>query len=266
MAGRMNRRALIRYGALGGAAAVAAGPLAAAGAPAPAPAAPPPFELDEATVADLQKRMGSGADTARSIAGKYVARIEALNRKGPELRAVLEINPDALAIADGLDAERRAGKVRGPLHGIPVLIKDNIDTADRMTTTAGSLALLGAIPRLRRRRRQAPARGGRGDPRQDQPLRVGQLPLHALLERLERARRPVPQPVRARPQPVAARARAPGPRPRPASARSRSAPRPTARSCRPRTTAASSASSRRSASFAAPASSRSPTARTRRAR
>ena len=146
MAGRMNRRALIRYGALGGAAAVAAGPLAAAGAPAPAPAAPPPFELDEATVADLQKRMGSGADSARSIAGKYIARIEALNLKGPELRAVLEVNPDALAIADGLDAERKAGKVRGPLHGIPVLIKDNIGTADRMNTTAGSFALMGAIP------------------------------------------------------------------------------------------------------------------------
>ena len=146
MAGRMNRRALIRYGALGGAA-VAAGPLAVAGTtPAPVPAAPPPFELDEATVADLQKRMSSGADSARSIAAKYLARIEALDRRGPELRAVLEINPDALAIADGLDAERKAGKVRGPLHGIPVLVKDNIGTADRMNTTAGSLALVGAIP------------------------------------------------------------------------------------------------------------------------
>jgi amidase len=146
MAGRMNRRALIRYGALGGAA-VAAGPLAVPGSsPAPAPAAPPAFELDEASVADLQKRMGTGADSARSIAEKYIARIEALNQKGPELRAVLEINPDALAIADGLDAERKAGKVRGPLHGIPVLIKDNIGTADRMNTSAGSLALIGAIP------------------------------------------------------------------------------------------------------------------------
>ncbi len=146
MAGRMNRRALIRYGALGGAA-VAAGPLAVPGStPAPTPAAPLPFELDEASVADLQKRMGSGADSARSIAEKYIARIEALNQKGPELRAVLEMNPDALAIADGLDAERKAGTVRGPLHGIPVLIKDNIGTADRMSTSAGSLALVGAIP------------------------------------------------------------------------------------------------------------------------
>jgi amidase len=145
MAGRMNRRTLIRYGALGGAAAVA-GPLAAREAATPAASAPAPFELDEATVADLQKRMASGADTARSIATKYMARIETLDQKGPQLRAILELNPDALAIADGLDAERKAGKVRGPLHGIPVLIKDNIGTADRMNTTAGSLALIGATP------------------------------------------------------------------------------------------------------------------------
>ena len=148
MAGRMNRRTLIRYGGLGGAAAAAVGALTArdALALAPAPAAPPPFELDEATVADLQKRMSSGADSARSIAEKYIARIDVLDKKGPQLRAILEINPDALGIAEGLDAERKAGKVRGPLHGIPVLIKDNIGTADRMNTAAGSLALVGAIP------------------------------------------------------------------------------------------------------------------------
>ena len=118
MAGRMNRRALIRYGALGGAA-VAAGPLAVPGStPAPTPAAPLPFELDEASVADLQKRMGSGADSARSIAEKYIARIEALNQKGPELRAVLEMNPDALAIADGLRrrTQGRNGAGAAPRH------------------------------------------------------------------------------------------------------------------------------------------------------
>ncbi len=145
MASRLSRRALIRYGALGGAAAVA-GPLSARTAAAAVPASPPAFELDEVTVADLQKRMSSGAATSRAIAELYLARIEALDRKGPELRAVLEINPDALAIAGALDAERKAGKVRGPLHGVPVLIKDNIGTADRMNTTAGSLALVGAIP------------------------------------------------------------------------------------------------------------------------
>jgi amidase len=105
-----------------------------------------PFALDEVTLADLQAAMASGRMTARSITQQYIDRIQALDRAGPTLRAVLEINPDALSIADSLDRERRAGKVRGPLHGIPILIKDNIDTADRMTTTAGSYALAGSIP------------------------------------------------------------------------------------------------------------------------
>lgn len=105
-----------------------------------------PFELDEVTVSELQASMESGERSARSITEAYLARIEALDGQGPELRAILETNPDALALADELDAERRAGTVRGPLHGIPVAIKDNIDTADGMTTTAGSLALEGSIP------------------------------------------------------------------------------------------------------------------------
>ena len=106
----------------------------------------PAFELEEATVADLQKRMASGELTARRLAEAYLARIAAVDRTGPELRSVIETNPEALAIADALDAERRAKGARGPLHGIPVLIKDNIDTADRMTTSAGSLALEGSTP------------------------------------------------------------------------------------------------------------------------
>jgi amidase len=147
MAGALSRRALIRYGALGGAAAATGSLAARESAPPPSPAATvSAFELDEVTIADLQKRMSSGADTSRGIAEKYLGRIEALDRKGPELRAVLEINPDALALAEKLDAERKAGKIRGPLHGVPVLLKDNIGTADRMNTTAGSLALLGATP------------------------------------------------------------------------------------------------------------------------
>ena len=105
-----------------------------------------PFELEEATLADLQAGMSSGRMTARSVTQQYIARIEELNRQGPKLRHVLEVNPEALAIADSLDQERKAGRVRGPLHGIPILLKDNIDTADRMTTTAGSLALEGSIP------------------------------------------------------------------------------------------------------------------------
>ncbi|HKY59637.1 MAG TPA: amidase [Gemmatimonadota bacterium] len=104
------------------------------------------FEFEEATIADLQQRMKSGEQTARSLAEAYLTRIEELDRDGPALRALLETNPDALAVADELDAERRAGSIQGPLHGIPVLLKDNIETADRMETTAGSLALLGATP------------------------------------------------------------------------------------------------------------------------
>ena len=101
------------------------------------------FELQEATIADLQARLADGRDTARSLTQKYLDRIAALNTQGPQLGAVIETNPDALTIADGLDQERRAGQVRGPLHGIPVLIKDNIDSGDKMMTTAGALALAG---------------------------------------------------------------------------------------------------------------------------
>ena len=134
----VSRREVLRAG---GAAALAV----AAGGRAGADSAPaldlPPFELEEATVGALQEAMTSGRHTARSLAEAYLARIEAVDRV---LRSVIEINPDALGIAAGLDEERRTGRVRGPLHGIPVLIKDNIATADRMETTAGSLALVGA--------------------------------------------------------------------------------------------------------------------------
>lgn len=104
------------------------------------------FPLAEATVDQLQARMQSGQLTARQLTDAYLQRIEDIDRAGPRLNAVIEVNPDARAIADRLDAERRAGQVRGPLHGIPVLIKDNIATADQMETTAGSLALVGARP------------------------------------------------------------------------------------------------------------------------
>ena len=124
---------------------------------APAPAAVPEsstFELNEITIRELQDGMKSGRFTARSIAEQYLARIESMDRpdkdksgndrRRPAVNGLLELNPDALAIADGLDQERKQKGPRGPLHGIPVLIKDNLDTSDKMNTTAGSLALMGA--------------------------------------------------------------------------------------------------------------------------
>jgi amidase len=109
-------------------------------------APPPRFDLEELSIAELQQRMQSGQETARSIAQKYIARIQEVDRNGPALHSVLELNPDALSIADALDGERNSGRVRGPLHGIPILLKDNIATADKMMTTAGSLALAGIKP------------------------------------------------------------------------------------------------------------------------
>ena len=104
------------------------------------------FELEEATIAELGSQMASGERTSAEITRLYLERIESLDRQGPSLCSVVETNPDALAIAGQLDAERAAGNVRGPLHGVPILLKDNIGTADRNTTTAGSLALEGSIP------------------------------------------------------------------------------------------------------------------------
>jgi amidase len=101
------------------------------------------FPLLEATVDELQAKMAGGEYSSVSITKLYLKRIDAIDRKGPALNAVIEINPDALTIAQAMDAERKAGKVRGPLHGIPVLIKDNINSGDKMMTTAGSLALEG---------------------------------------------------------------------------------------------------------------------------
>jgi amidase len=112
----------------------------------PALASPPPFELEEATLAQLRDGMASGRWTSRRIVEQYLARIAATDRAGPSLHSIIETNPDALSIAEQLDRERANGRTRGPLHGVPVLLKDNIDTADRMTTTAGSLALEGSVP------------------------------------------------------------------------------------------------------------------------
>jgi amidase len=148
--GPLDRRAFLGHAGVLGAA--AAGGVKLPGGrgsplpPLPAHPAPAPFELEEVTVPQLQAGMASSRWTSRRIVEQYLERIAALDRAGPSLHAILETNPDALAIADGLDRERAAGRTRGPLHGVPVLLKDNIDTADRMTTTAGSLALEGSVP------------------------------------------------------------------------------------------------------------------------
>ncbi|MEO8448515.1 MAG: amidase [Gemmatimonadota bacterium] len=115
---------------------------AIANAPQPAPV--PPFELEEITVSALQDGIRSGRWTARGIVEQYLQRIQDVDKSGPSVNSVIEVNPQALELADRADAERKSGQVRGPLHGIPVIIKDNIDTGDRMQTTAGSLALAGS--------------------------------------------------------------------------------------------------------------------------
>ena len=104
------------------------------------------FGLHEASISQLLDDMAAGRRTAREVADAYMARIDQLDRQGPMLRAVIEVNPDAVSIAEALDGERAARGPRGPLHGIPVLLKDNIDTADRMTTTAGLLGMAGLDP------------------------------------------------------------------------------------------------------------------------
>jgi amidase len=139
----MDRRRFLEYAALSGA--LAAAPRLSA-LPRRVDHPTGPFELEEATIAGLQAGLQSGKYTSRGLVTAYLQRIEELDKKGPALHTVLEANPDALAHAAALDAERKAKGPRGPLHGIPVLVKDNVATRDRQQTTAGSLALVGVTP------------------------------------------------------------------------------------------------------------------------
>src|SRR3989442_3224894 len=142
MTPKLSRRDFVTSSALTGLAALASQPLPHSTHHAPRTT---PFELEEATIASLQDGMRTGKYTSRRLCELYLTRIDTIDRRGPPpaLRSVIETNPDALAIAAQRDEERKTGKLRGPLHGIPVLIKDNIATADRMMTTACSLALAG---------------------------------------------------------------------------------------------------------------------------
>jgi len=146
----MNRRFFLRLAAWGGAAAATNPVRAAVPSELAAPASPArrvkPFDLDELSIPDLQDRMSSGKASALSLTRKYLGRIAEIDRRGPSLNAVIELNPEAEAIAATLDRERRAAGPRGPMHGIPILLKDNIDTHDRLRTTAGSLALADSMP------------------------------------------------------------------------------------------------------------------------
>src|ERR1700687_2541114 len=148
-----SRRNFLRAGATVTLAPAAYPALGSTGVVDPAPAPAPTgmnfqrdFELDETTIDDLQKALQSGQYSSRHLTEKYLARIQEIDKAGPMLNSVIELNPEALPIADALEQERKSKGPRGPLHGIPVLIKDNIDTGDRMNTTAGSMALLGSRP------------------------------------------------------------------------------------------------------------------------
>jgi len=142
----LNRRKFLQAGIVTSAvAAVTRTSLARVSEPVAAkPTSAQPFEFEEATIDDLQQAMKSGKHTSHEITEAYLSRVQAIDKNGPAINSIIELNPEALEIADRLDKERRSGKVRGPLHGIPIVIKDNIDTADRMQTTAGSLALVGS--------------------------------------------------------------------------------------------------------------------------
>jgi hypothetical protein len=132
------------------------------------------FDLEEASIADLQRRLADGRETARSLTKKYLARIDALDRHGPALRSVIEANPDALRIAEGLDRERRNGRLRGPLHGIPIV------RPGRDASAQGCL------------RRVSTARGGGRDSRQNELERVGEFSFDTLFEWVECPRWPDP--------------------------------------------------------------------------
>ena len=144
----MKRRKFLKTSTLGCALAIASpvSTFATEANESESPTLLPAFELEESTITELQDGLKAGKYSSRSLVEKYLERINEVDKKGPGLNSIIEMNPEAEAIASSLDRERKEKGARGPLHGIPLLIKDNIDTADRMMTTAGSLALVGSKP------------------------------------------------------------------------------------------------------------------------
>jgi amidase len=142
----LSRRTFLRLGAVAGAAAPLAGMLGASAAAAKTPVSDAAIALEEATIAELQDAMTKGGLSSQGLVNMYLERISSIDEGNIGLNSVLEVNPDARRIAKQLDRERKDGHVRGPLHGIPIMLKANIDTADKMTTTAGSLSLVGDPP------------------------------------------------------------------------------------------------------------------------
>ena len=141
----MKRRGFLKTSAAGYALALV-DPVSSIAEPGASVPSPPDFELEEMSLSEMQQALQSGKHSSRSLVEKYVDRINDIDKRGPALNSVIELNPDAESIAAALDRERKEKGSRGPLHGIPILIKDNIDSADRMRTTAGSLALMPAKP------------------------------------------------------------------------------------------------------------------------
>ena len=155
--------------------------------------------MDELSITQLQEKMTSGESSARSVTEAYLERIETLDQNGPALNAVIELNPDALTNADTLDVERAAGRVRSSLHGVPVLLKDNIDTFG-MTTTAGSLALEGSRPRQDAFLVEKLRAAGAVILGKTNLSEWGELSRLVLEQRLEQPRRADQKPLRPRPQ------------------------------------------------------------------
>ncbi len=199
----IDRRSFLKYSAVAGAAVSAVPGLGIAGTPnaaAATTASDDSFRWNEATIAELQAAMSSGETTSLGLTRAYIGRIERKDFSGPTSNSVIQLNPDAEAIAAALDDERRAGHVRGPLHGIPIIVKDNVATADKMETTAGSLALLGS--KVPRDAGIAGVSGRRAPDLGKANLSSGRTSVRSILERLERSGWPMPDALRPRSQRV----------------------------------------------------------------